>query len=81
MQANLIYFSVEHKYNLDCCMCLIPENETNNTNYEEIKKQNDIIKIICLNKERSSGGLMLYGEKLIGFHFGNNNRKGKIEWK
>jgi hypothetical protein len=55
MQANLIYFSTEHNFNLDCCMCLISETEENNsTNYEEIEKQNDIIEIICLKKERSS---------------------------
>ena len=57
----MIYFSIEYKFNLDCCMCLIPETKTNNTNYEEIGKLNNIIKIICLNKERSSGGSILSG--------------------
>ena len=70
MEVYLINFSSNNK--LDLCVGLIPENENNLMNVDDNK-----IEIWCFNKKESSGGIMIYDEKVIGFHFGNNNKEGK----
>jgi len=72
MEVYLLNFCLSAK--LDLSVGIILENE-NLMNPE--KDNNNKIGMLCFKKNKSSGGIMLYDGKIIGFHYGNNNIEGK----